>query len=124
MRKPTIVCTSTAVGLMVFFAGISTAQQFRSPASEPYEPTRLEWIALHLQAHYADTKLSDTDGMSLSFLAMGKETILIYATRLRRADTHEYDKNIEHARRIIQTILQPYEWGHSIKVEVRRNVAD
>jgi hypothetical protein len=52
--------------------------KFIPEGMKPYTPTRLEWLAVELNATNR-TDLNDLEGYTLSFIALEKEnTILIY----------------------------------------------
>src|SRR4051812_45433097 len=65
----------TLLFIACIFVGSVFAQD--KPGLEPYTPTKIEWLALVLNATYREDHLRENDGLSLTYIDLDHETILI-----------------------------------------------
>jgi len=111
--------------LVVLTLGVDLAQD--SPGWEgekPYTPTRLEWLAVHLNAGLR-VPLSQSSGYSLDFVALPHQnTILIYVTYLPSADRRLIKLSVTSARKMISIDAKARGWSSWLKVEERVEMAE
>jgi len=89
--------------------------------SEPYIPTKIEWLALTFQAAYS-TKFTDGYNFSLYFIAAPEDpnTIIIFVSYSPKVDRVLLNKGIENAKKLLlrmKAIRPEWEWL-KIKEEV------
>ena len=82
----------------------------------PYTPTRLEWLALSMEAQLGQ-RLSPEDPYSVSFVELDSEnTILIYARYLPTLDRRILNTRIENAKEVIRLAAQAKGWSSWLKI--------
>jgi hypothetical protein len=91
---------------------------------KPYTPTRLEWLAVELNATNR-TDLNDLEGYTLSFIAMEKEnTILIYVGHTQKTNRQAMNIAINNARKIIEIYSKSRGWDSWIKIREKIELLD
>jgi hypothetical protein len=102
------------MAIVAFVAGVFvTSAQTRamSEGEKPYSPTRLEWLAVNMEAQMR-IDLSDRDGFSLDFAAPpGQNTILIYVRYLPRVEREIMNARIETAKQVIAIAAKARGWS-------------
>jgi hypothetical protein len=84
---------------------------------QPYVPTRLEWLALELNAtSRVDLSLDSKYGMS--FIDHDSEdTILIFVRYLPTVDREIMNKSIDNAKKSISKMAESRGWSSWLKVK-------
>jgi hypothetical protein len=81
-----------------------------------YIPTRLEWLAMELNANYR-TDLNDPSGYTLSFIPLEAEnTILIYVGHTKQTHREAMNIAIDSARNLIEKNARSRGWNAWLKV--------
>jgi hypothetical protein len=84
---------------------------------KPYIPTRLEWLAMELNANYR-TEMHDLEGYMLSFIPLEAEnTILIYVGHSRQTHRGAMNIGIDNARKLIEKTAKSRGWNSWLKVK-------
>lgn len=84
--------------------------------NQPYAPTRLEWLAVELNAELR-VDLSEENGFALAFVPIGKEdTIVIYVRHLPSVNRKIMNMSIDTARKVIAVKAKYYGWSSWLKV--------
>jgi len=106
---PTILFFTTIVS----FAGqVQSIQE----GTKPYIPTRLEWLAVELNAS-TRVDVYDSEGYFLSFIPLEKEnTILIFVRYTSKTNREAMNIGIEVARKVIDINVKSRGWGSWLKV--------
>jgi hypothetical protein len=99
------------------------AVSFQQPADlqgwKPYTPSRLEWLALELNAESRQEATSESPFM-LSFAALEKtDTILIYVRYLPDADRGLINLAVDGARRLVDLKAKHRGWDSWLRTEAK-----
>ena len=107
------------IALVAFVAGVfvpNAQNREMSEGEKPYSPTRLEWLAVNMEAQMR-TDVSDRDGYSLDFAAPpGQNTILIYVRYLPRVEREIMNTRIETAKQVIAIAAKARGWSSWLKI--------
>ncbi|SRR5216684_1350296 len=108
MFKRTVLIAASAFVLGIV---ITSAQNRALPeGARPYTPTRLQWLALDMEARM-HKDLSTEDGFSLDFVGLDKDNaILIYVRYLPSADREIMNSIIENAKTVIGMSAKSEGW--------------
>lgn len=88
-----------------------------------YIPTRLEWLAVELNAMYR-TDMHDLKGYLLFFIPIEKEnTILIFVRYTPQTDRKAMNIGIDAARKVIEINAKSRGWNSWLKVKERIELA-
>lgn len=91
---------------------------------KPYIPTRLEWLALELNAVYR-TDMNELEGYMLSFIPIEKEnTILIYVFYNHQTRRELMNRGIDHARKIVEKEAKSRGWDSWLKIKEEIKLSD
>ena len=85
------------------------------PGSEPFTPTRIDWLTTTLQASLR-TDMTDTNGYLLEITSPDPETVLIYVRYLPTVNRQAMNVGIDAARRVIDITAKSYGWDSWLKV--------
>ena len=113
---------SNIVGLVLAMSIISpfALAQTRKPPYEgmqPYVPTRLEWLALELNATLR-VELSIDTGYSMAFLGNSSaDTIVIFVRYSPTVNREIMNKSIEQAKKTISMTAESNGWSSWLKVK-------
>jgi hypothetical protein len=107
-----------ALVVAAFLIG-ALASRGQSPAltegAKPYTPSRLEWLALSMEAQ-SRVELS-SDSFSIDFTALEKENaILIFVRYLPNAHRELMNLRIENNKELINTIAKNMGWSAWLKI--------
>ena len=110
----------TILGILVIITFLTvTWAQDRFPdleGSKPYTPSRLEWLAVELNANLR-VSMSVNNGYLMSFVPIEKEdTILIYVRYLPNVNREVMNISINGAREVISIKTKQYGWNSWLKV--------
>lgn len=110
------VCSITILGLSTHPAA-PPAQ----PGMVPYTPTRLEWLALDLEASYHED-FSRDNNYSLHYLPKPPNTVLIFVHYKAEVSTETVNHAIDAAKEVVNEDASSHGWRSWVKVEVQRRL--
>lgn len=118
---------ATMVPALLFVTALAAyAEQVQSlqEGLKPYIPTRIEWLAVELNAMYR-TDLHDLEGYLLSFIPLEKENaILIFVRYTRKTNREAMNIGLDTARKVIEMDAKSRGWNSWLKVKERIELAD
>lgn len=101
------------VNTIVTFGG---QVQTISEGMEPYIPTRLEWLAVELNASNR-VDIYDIEGYFLTFIPLeGENTILILVRYTPKTNREAMNIGIEAARKVLEINVKSRGWSSWLKV--------
>jgi len=107
-RNMPIVCSSICV--LVLAACVAYAQmKRRSPGTEPYTPTKLEWLAVILNAT-RDNNLAG-DNFLIWYSTSGDDTIEIFVQYAPDVRREWMNQMVEKYRGEVETVARNYGWN-------------
>lgn len=112
------------LGVLLLFASAGVAQNrpVIREGDQPYVPTRLEWLAVELNAEQRVDL--PNNAFLLSFVALGtQDTILIYVMYLPSVDRRIMNASIEMARKTIASRAEGSGWSSWLKIKERVEMA-
>ena len=116
MTRITAVAFLVACIVAIAAAAFAEGNEVKLEGSKPYMPTRLEWLAVELNATHS-TELTQVPGYSLHFVAdHPRDTILIYARYIRSADPEIVNSAVAGARELVKITAEGYRWDNWLKV--------
>jgi len=96
---------------------LMSAQRTAHPGSEPFMPTRMDWLIVELQACCrADGLPVEGEGFDLQFTNPDSETVLIYVTYSPTVDRAVMNIAIDAARKVIDIKTKSYGWQDWVNV--------
>jgi len=107
-----------AISNYLFMARPAVAQESNlSPGLERYIPTRMEWLALHLQSYYSFSM--NEYGCKISFINAVNEsdTLIIYCRYLPTADREKLNALIEGRKLVAQIAIKHYGWEDWVQIK-------
>jgi hypothetical protein len=115
-----VICAVVAGFVAVFATLHSTgAPRPAEPGMLPYTPSRIEWLALELEASYRQDFSRDSD-YDLHYLAKPPSTILIFIHYRSTASAGTVDYAINTAKQLASQGASIHRWSSWVKVEVQR----
>jgi len=117
MKRPHSTVLAVAFGALLGLAssGVLSAQRTSHPGSEPFTPTRMDWLIVELQACCRHDGLS-VEGFDLQFTNPDPETVLIYVTYLPTVDRAAMSVTIDSVKRVVDIKARSYGWQNWVKV--------
>ena len=110
---------------VIVLASVVYAQESVSEleGGKPYTPSRLEWLAVELQAYYrVDPKLDL--GFSIDFFpSENEDAILIYVIYFPNVNRQLMNMSINSARKRISMIVKSRGWSSWLKVKEQVEMA-
>ena len=91
------------------------------PGMTPYTPTRLEWLALDLEASYHEDIGRNSD-YSLHYLPKPPNTVLIFVHYKSEASAETVNHAIDAAKEVVYQDASSHGWRSWVKVEVQRKL--
>jgi len=91
------------------------------PGMMPYTPTRLEWLAVDLEASYHQDFGRDSN-YSLHYLPKPPNTVLIYVHYTNETGAGALDTAIEAAKQQVNQDASSHGWSSWMKIEVQRKL--
>jgi hypothetical protein len=83
---------------------------------KPYVPSRLEWLAVELNAMYR-IDLVEAEGFSVTYIALdAQDTILIYVRYSRKTVREAMNLGIDNARKLVEMATKSRGWDSWVKV--------
>jgi hypothetical protein len=105
-----------AIALFLLGVLVGSAQNRITEGARPYTPSRLQWLAVYMQAA-ARKDISVADGYSIGFAGLESEnTILIYVRYLPSVNREIMNGAIETARMIIDGRAKAEGWSSWLKI--------
>ncbi len=104
--------------VIITFLTVTWAQDRFSnlEGSKPYTPSRLEWLAVELNANLR-ISMSVNNGYLMNFAAIEKEdAVLIYVRYLPKVNREAMNISINSAREVISIKTKQYGWNSWLKV--------
>ena len=99
------------LGASAWLDSPAAGQAVREPGMEAYTPTKLEWLALELQAYYGHPL--DSHGLAITYRPRAPDTVIVEAEYLPQAGI---DDAIAHAIELAKKVAadRKYSW---LKIE-------
>lgn len=110
------VCSVATLALARQSVGSTT-----EPGMLPYAPTRLEWLALDLEASYHQDFSRDSD-YSLHYISKPPNTVVIYVHYVSEASAGTVDNAIDTAKQLVDQDASTHGWSSWVKVQVQRRL--
>lgn len=124
MKKKT---TYLLAGLVVCSIAVAVWAQSapKMEGSEPYTPTKLEWLALRLNANHRTNLLDTDDEFMLIFVPIHKtDTIRILVYYDPEADRKVMNMTVDAARKAIDIIAEGKGWDGWVQIKEEINMFD
>lgn len=100
---------------LTFAAGAHFAP--KKPGSEPYTPTRLEWLEIRGNSHASHFARLFPDVVGVRFVAdHGSDTIKITVVHLPQAEHRIIKATIDGSRGLIDEVTKKYGWSGWVKI--------
>jgi len=91
------------------------------PGMMPYTPTRLEWLAVDLEASYHQDFSHDSP-LSLHYLPKPPNTVLIYVHYTSETSPAALEGAIDAAKGQVNQDASSHGWSSWVKIEVQRKL--
>lgn len=88
------------------------------PGSQPYTPTKIEWLALEMNSDLRQDASADSPFL-LSVVQVDHETLMIYVRYLPTVDREIMNGAIDTARKVIMMGAKRYGWDKWVKIRER-----
>lgn len=115
------------ISLFLFFISFPVngeQVQSMSEGMKPYTATRLEWLALELNAYYR-TEMNDLEGYMLTFVPLEKDnTILIYVGYNKQTRRELMNRGIDNARKMVEKVARSKGWNSWLKIREEVELLD
>lgn len=123
MRSIVLICAAVA-GLVAALATLhsSAAPVPTEPGMVPYTPTRIEWLAMELEASYRED--IGSDNYSVHYLAKPPNTVLIFVRYTGKTSAAIVDRGIDTAKQLVKQDASSHGWSPWVKVEVNRKLVE
>ena len=122
MRRVVVICAVAALIALTVHSDAAphSAEPGMEPGLMPYTPTRIEWLALDLEASYHQDFGHDS-GVSLHYLAKPPNTVLVFIHYTSEASAEAVDNAIETAKQLVKQDGASHNWSW-VKIEVQRKL--
>ena len=111
-----VLAAFAATVVLAWQGAVAYGQQVQSkPGLLPYTPTRIEWLALVVNAQLRQDATVDNP-FSLSVVQSDHETLLIFVRYHPKTDREIMNRSIETAREVIRITTNSYGWSKWVKV--------
>ena len=107
-----VALLSACISILVF--GNAQPQKL-SPGSQPFTPTRIDWLTTTLQASLRDDSLQ-TGGFYLNITSSEPETIVIRVDYLPTVNREAMNISIDSTRQVIAVVAKVYGWEKWVKI--------
>ena len=111
-----IVC-----GLLLLAAFVVTSNPSTQPGMLPYTPTRLEWLAVDLEASYHQDFSHDSD-FSLHHLPKPPNTVLVILHYTSQTSPETVDRAINTAKQLVNANASSHGWSSWVNIEIQRKL--
>jgi len=116
MRNIVVICVVAASLVAALQVHSHAAPHPTEPGMVPYTPTRLEWLAVELEASYHSTMENKND-YAISFVPKQPNTILVYVQYLN--DAPKIQTAIDTGKILVNRTASHHGWSW-VKIEVQR----
>jgi hypothetical protein len=106
------------IAVIAFLLGVfvSNGQNRIPEGAKPYSPTRLQWLALDMEAQ-GHLELSEHQEYSIDFVPLDKQNaILVYVRYMPKVDREIMNSRVENEKDIIKTKAKYEGWSSWLKV--------
>ena len=120
LDRRTLTRVIRSLPLVAVLCGLAHLQG-RPPleGNRPYTPTRLEWLAVELNAQLR-VDLSESTGYMMQFIPVGNaDTIMIYVTYLPSVNRDAMNITINNAKEVMAIETRSRGWSSWLKVTER-----
>src|SRR6266849_77396 len=107
-----VAVLSASVSILVF---ANAQPQKLSPGSQPFTPTRIDWLTTRLQASLRDDSLQ-TGGFDLQITSSDPETVVICVRYSPEVNRKAMNISIDAARQVVELTAKEYGWEKWLKV--------
>lgn len=121
MRKSLTMGLFTVCSIGILGFAMHPAVPPTQPGMTPYTPTRLEWLALDLEASYHEDFDRNSD-YSLHYLPKPPNTVLIFVHYNNEASAETVNHAIDAAKDVVNQDASSHGWRSWVKVEVQRKL--
>ena len=113
--RSTVLGVALGAFLGLTLSGVLSAQRTSHPGSEPFTPTRMDWLIVNLQACCRHDGLS-VDGFDLQLTNPEPETVLIYVSYLPNVNRAAMNLTIDSVKKVVDIKAKSYGWQSWVKV--------
>jgi hypothetical protein len=121
MRKSLMIGLFTVCAIAILGHVMQPAAPPTQPGMTPYTPTRLEWLALDLEASYHEDFALNSD-YSLHYLPKPPNTVLIFVHYKSEASAQTVNHAIDAAKEVVNQDASSHGWRSWVKIEVQRKL--
>jgi hypothetical protein len=114
MKKYILVAALSAIVSVFIYA--HAAPQKSSPGSQPFTPTRIDWLTTTLQANLRKD-ITGQKPYSLDIVPTDSETIVISVRYVPGVDGSVMKNDIDTARKQIQVTVKRYGWDDWVRIK-------
>ena len=111
-----VVCVLLLLAAFVVRSNPST-----QPGMLPYTPTRLEWLAVDLEASYHQDFSRDSD-ISLHYLPKPPNTVLVILHYTSQTSPETVDRAINTAKELVTADASSHGWSSWVNIEIQRKL--
>ena len=121
MKNSLTIGLFTACSIAILGLAMQPATPPTQPGMTPYTPTRLEWLALDLEASYHED-FACNSGYSLHYLPKPPNTVLIFVHYKSETSAETVNHAIDAAKEVVNQDASSHGWRSWVKVEVQRKL--
>jgi hypothetical protein len=120
MKRLMILLAGILIGATTAICTAHAQKKELPPGMLPYTPTRVEWLALNLQANYKTDWSPDSD-YSVNFIPDFPDTIAIAVGYTDKASAALVDQAVEGAKALVGKEANNFGWSKWVKIKVDRS---
>ena len=121
MRKSLMTGLFTVCSIAILGLAMHSGAPPTQPGMVPYTPTRLEWLAVDLEASYHEDFGRDSV-YSLHYLPKPPNTVLIFVHYKNETPAETVNRAIDSAKEVVNQDASSHGWQSWVKVEVQRKL--
>ena len=121
MRKSLTIGLLTSCTIAILGLAVQPAAPQKQPGMVPYTPTRLEWLAIDLEASYHEDFALNSE-YSLHYLPKPPNTVLIFVHYKSEAAAEAVNHAIDAAKDVVNHDASSHGWQSWVKIEVQRKL--
>lgn len=121
MRNSLLMSLFIVCAIAILGHAMRSAAPPVQPGMAPYTPTRLEWLALDLEASYHEDFARDSN-YSLHYLPKPPNTVLIFVHYKSDTSAESVNHAIDSAKEVVYQDAASHGWRSWVKVEVQRKL--
>lgn len=124
IRRVTLIAAATFFALvaLALFAHVLHGKRVEAADSagmEPYTPSRLQWLAMDLEASYR-LEYSEAVGYAVDYIAIAPDTIVVEVDYSAKTSAKLIDNAVDHAAQLAKRSASRYGWADWVKVKIKR----